>query len=309
MRIGVIGASGFLGSNLIRHLRMNSSYEVTAFSRTEHEVYAGTGTKWVRTDLSEVSEVKALIDPLDVVYYLAHQGAPNSPLGWIDEVETNLRPLMTFLEAVKGRGRPLKVIYTSSGGAIYGRSASHRPWLESDPIRPLSAYGVTKLSAEQFLRIASLSGNLQISSLRISNPYGNHFPHRKNQGLIDVAVRNLLEGKVLNVFVPMENVRDYIHMDDLTGAMEKCMELTGAFDVLNLGSGTGISIRGIVDRIEGATGRKLQINHAPAAASGTDIDWSVLNIDHARKSLRWEPRYDLDSGLGEYLKRKFPAQI
>lgn len=302
MQIGIVGASGFLGMNLMRHLISAEVYHVHAWSRTKPEnTEVPEPRNWTLCDLSDKARLAQFVSELDAIFYLAHTGTPTTKLRHWHEVQENLAALLEFLEILKSRRKKIKLIYSSSGGAIYGKSSKWVPWLETDIPQPISSYGVLKLAAEHYIRLAVLEGVCEAICLRVGNPYGDAFPHRTAQGLIDVTINRTIRGEPVNMFTPKETVRDFIYMDDLNAAWEACLKLDTAFEVINIGSGIGVSLNDALDLIARLSKSPTRIEYSPVHDVHT-VDWSVLNAKKAEELLGWRPSVSLQDGIARSLQ-------
>ena len=151
----------------------------------------------------------------------------------------SLIPTLQLLEAVRAAGTRPHVIYASSGGAVYGRTPgpAPRPFRESDPCMPITAYGIQKLTCEHYLRMAAEEGWLTASVLRISNPYGTLLSPARRQGLIGIVFHQLTNARPIQVFGNPDNVRDYIHLEDMADAFRRVLSPLEPYAVFNIGSG------------------------------------------------------------------------
>lgn len=302
MQIGIVGASGFLGMNLMRHLLSAEVYHVHAWSRSKPaHSQVPRPRSWTLSNLSDRARLAQFVADLDVVFYLAHTGTPTTKFPLWQEAEENLAALLGFLEVLKSTRKKVKLVYSSSGGAIYGKSAKRVPWVETDVPHPVSSHGVLKLAAENYIRLAVLEGVCNALCLRIGNPYGNAFPHRGVQGLIDVTIGRTARGEAVTMFSPKETVRDFIYMDDLNAAWEACLKLDAAFEVINIGSGMGVSLSEVLDLIARLSKSPAKIDYNPVHDVHV-VDWSVLNPKKAEALLGWKPSVALQNGIERSLQ-------
>jgi len=196
------------------------------------------------------------------------------------------------------------IVYFSSGGAVYGSSSVQVPFRESDPCQPTSSYGVQKVTAEQYLRLAASKGILTATVLRVSNAYGTLLPNQRLQGLIGVTVNNLLHGRPARVFGNPDNVRDYVHLDDICRASETVVQPREVFAVYNVGSGVGHSVKEVLRIIEDCVPARLPSEMLPEV-EGADwlSDWVVLDIMKAKRDLNWAPSIELRTGIAKLVER------
>jgi UDP-glucose 4-epimerase len=206
-------------------------------------------------------------------------------------------PTLTLLEAVRGaRTRP-HLVFASSGGTVYGTGTGRRPLRENDNCLPQSSYGIQKLAAEHYLRVAAEHGWLTAMVLRIGNPYGVLLPPERLQGLIGTAVSQLRARLPIRVFGNLANVRDYVHLTDTCRAFELALERREPFDVVNIGSGEAFSVADILGLIEDLEGAPVDVELERRAAAHDLPSWVVLDIRKARRTLGWSPEITLRDGL------------
>src|SRR5258708_31575744 len=167
-----------IGSQLIRHYA-KSSTSMRAIVRSLSPAHESSMRSVSITygDLCSPHDCEAFLSGVDTVFYLAHTNSPiTSDLDWPSDAALNLNPLLTLIQAVRIMGHCPHLIYFSSGGAVYGPSTGRVPFRETDPCQPVSSYGVQKMTAEHYLRLAALKGILKATILRVSNAYGTLLP-------------------------------------------------------------------------------------------------------------------------------------
>jgi UDP-glucose 4-epimerase len=203
---------------------------------------------------------------------------------------------------VRSAGRCPHVVYYSSGGAIYAPRAGGAPYRETDDCAPLSSYGIQKLTVEHYLRELAAKGHLTAAVLRVGNAYGQLLPVTRMQGLIGVAIHALFDGQPIRLFGNIENVRDYVHVEDVCRATALVLAPRGSFAVFNIGTGIGHSVRQVLELIEQTAGVKARYETAAAAAETAGLpEWSVLDIGKARSELGWRPQIALRDGIARML--------
>lgn len=298
--IGVTGASGFLGRYLVDHIAAGGGTDVRALTRTlgpDHHEHARVS--WVQGDLNSPRDCAAFIDGLDAIVHLAHV---NTPLTSNEHLPTdalvNLVPSLTLLQTIRdGRGGH-NVVFASSGGALYERSPSRTPLTEAAPTTPASSYGIQKLAFEHYLRMAAAEGWLTATVLRIGNAYGTLLPRERLQGFIGVALNHVLHDEPVRVFGDWNNVRDYVHLQDLSRAFVLAAERRSGFELVNIGSGHGRSVREILSLLEAVVGQSIAVERdEPTGAAERLPSWVVLDVRKAREVLEWEPQIEFEEGL------------
>jgi UDP-glucose 4-epimerase len=301
-RIGVIGAGGFIGSYLLQRLCPSTDAKIRILSRNP-AMARPESTELVVGDLASASDCRRFADGLEAIYYLAHRNSPiDSDLDQRNDTIQNLHPLLTLVQSIRDLKTRPRVVYFSSGGAVYGASDDHIPFQEEQVCYPVCSYGVQKLAAEHYLRIAAIHGHLSARILRVGNAFGTLLPQHRTQGLIGVALNNLVHGKPIRVFGNPDNIRDYVHLSDIADIALRVIDDNGAFSVLNVGSGEGHSVREVLRLIESCSSNPVRIEF-DQESGGKLAEWAVLDITKARLELQWEPKVTLRAGIADMLRQ------
>lgn len=305
-RIGVTGASGFLGTSLVEHFSARSNVRIVAMTRTfgpEH-VDVLPNVEWRQGDLTSSRDCASFVDGLDAIVHLAHTNTPltsNNDLP--SDALLNIVPTLNLLEAIRDAPTTPHLVYPSSGGALYRPSEDGTPVDEVSPVEPLTSYGIVKLTIEHYLRMAAAAGWLTATVLRIGNPYGVLLPPERLQGLIGVALREILEKRPIRVFGDLDNIRDYVHLADVCRAFDLALVHRRAFDVYNIGSGSGASVRDVLATLERVTGRTASVERVdPAGDPARLTRWAVLDSAKALRELGWRAEISLVNGVAAMWK-------
>jgi UDP-glucose 4-epimerase len=301
MAIGITGAKGFIGSHLSSHIVATQPSAVRLFARNMSNYRCPAGAQVFQGDLLSRSDCERFADDLHLIYYLAHNNTPvNSDLDLPSDVLVNLVPLLNLLQAIQKLGTKPHVVYFSSGGAVYAPKQDQVPYRESDPCGPGSSYGIQKLAAEEYLRLAARKHYLTATILRVANAYGTPLSHFRMQGLIGVAVNCVAQGRPVRVFGNPNNVRDYVHLEDLTEMAVRGSVPNQPFSIVNVGSGVGHSVLDILRVIEELWGKPIDIRSDQSLGNWL-TDWVVLDNGKAREEFGWSPAVDLRSGIAGML--------
>jgi len=286
----VIGGAGFIGSNLIDRL-VRDGHEVIGYdvvpARSEKS------GRWIVGDFTKETNWRELLSGVDVCFHLAATLLPKaSNDDPIRDVRENLCGTIAVLEAARCLGT--KIVFSSSGGTIYGRAAGD-VCRETDSTEPLCSYGITKLAIERYLDLYYELHGVRSVALRIANPYGPRQRLNATQGAIAVFIGRVLRGHTIDIWGDGGVVRDYVHVYDVVDACIAAAGYGGRHRIMNVGSGAGTSLLDVVGAIERATSMAADKCHHPSR--GFDVPRVVLDITRAREELRWEPRTPLDEGV------------
>jgi len=293
MKIFIIGAAGYIGKNLVEHLVSEGHDVIVGLRVAKTFTEFPPNVKAVEIDLSSVRTYSESLDTCDAVVYLAGPGIAIKDVDEMSLIFDYLNPFITFLK-LNAKLNNVPVIFSSSGGTVYGKS-SLKPFNENDKLDPISPYGLLKMLMEKYLFYVNNVYKTKVLSLRISNPYGGSGHQKNGQGVIDVFIKRAMHNKTLEVWGEGASVRDFLHMSDLLAAFSAALHYEGPYRCLNIGSGTGTSIRDLLfelDQLFGYPLKKEYMSRRPL-----DLDYNVLDITLARDELGWSPKIHLREGL------------
>jgi UDP-glucose 4-epimerase len=294
MECVVFGSEGFIGSHLVDRLTA-SGHQVTAFDkRTNPLLPRRDEVRYVQGDFSRTADVATVLDGQDVVFHLVGTTVPGTSNADISrDVSSNVIGSIRFLQQCV-EARIDRVVFLSSGGTVYG-VPQITPIPESHPTNPICSYGITKLMVEKYLRLFLHRNGLDYRILRCANAYGERQDPDGAQGAIAVFMGRLWHGTPIVLWGTGEVVRDYVHVSDVTRALELASRTNGAERVFNIGGGVGTSLLQLLEELVEVTGRQTEVRFQPPR--GIDVPSNVLDIRLAERSLDWTPQVDLPSGL------------
>jgi UDP-glucose 4-epimerase len=292
MKVAILGASSFIGSHLARRL-ISDGAEVSSFVRRKSLERFDIGTQ-IEFDFRDLSSLAGRLASFDVVVHLVSSSNPaSSRLNLRDDIENNLVGSVELLKALEGAAGT-KLIFASSGGAVYGVPNSV-PITESHSTEPVSPYGVSKLAIEKHIHISRLEYGLDYRILRVSNPYGPLQLNKNGQGLIPTVIDRAITGNNLTIWGDGSNTRDYIFVEDLVEAFVKAMHYSGNIRLFNIGSGVGSSVLEIVSQVGQLMGTEIGVEFLSARKS--DPPENVLDVSMAKDGLGWSSETTLRDGL------------
>lgn len=252
---------------------------------------------FVSCDLAS-AEWDALLRDGDVVHHYACSTIPKTandePLS---DLDVNVRGTLRLLDALRRRSG-IRLIFPSSGGTVYG-PLRHTPVGEEHSLDPITIYGVSKVAIEKYLGFYRAMHGLDVRIARLSNPYGVGQDPSRKQGAATTFVMRALAGEPIEVWGDGSVIRDYIHISDAVAGLlaiaDAPADSLGEHPVFNIGSGKGVSIAEILQKLEERVGGALRVTYSPSR--GFDIPCNVLDIGRARSVLGWTPKLTFDAGM------------
>lgn len=298
MRIGITGSTGFIGTYLTKYLS-DKNHSILAFIRSKEQsmTFNKHNIENFIGDLNSPNDCQNFVNKIDIIIHLAHSSTPLSETKDIaKELSLNTNPSLNLLEAIKKSGQKKHLIYSSSGGTIYGKAEEGESFTEESPCNPLSAYGIQKNTIEDYIKMYDKLGCLTYSILRISNPYGVLLPTDRKQGLIGVVLNRILNKKTVQIYGDINNVRDYVHLNDMCKAFELAITEKKS-NTYNIGSSTGYSVNKIINMIEEHLEIKSEKEFINNEETKNLCKSIVLDISKAKKELDWTPQIKIEEGL------------
>nr|WP_253894208.1 NAD-dependent epimerase/dehydratase family protein [Myxococcus xanthus] len=221
------------------------------------------------------------------------------------DADVNIRGMLNLLEAARVSGVK-KVIFSSTGGAIYGEQDVF-PAPESHPTRPISPYGVSKASGELYLGYYRAQYGLPYVALRYANVYGPRQNPHGEAGVVAIFCQRLIAGQGCTIFGEGKQTRDFVFGPDVARANRLAFE-NDYVGAINIGTGVETDINRLYALLAEAAGSSVSVAHAPGKP-GEQMRSCVDNA-LAKKVLGWEPIADVREGLRrtiEYFRQKAGA--
>jgi UDP-glucose 4-epimerase len=288
VRAIVTGGAGFIGSHIVDALvaRGDEVAVLDNFASGQRENVSDTA-KLRERDIREPFQVDA-----DVVFHFAAQADVRVSVerpGY--DAAVNVLGTINVLEAARAAGA--KVVFASTGGAIYGECEAAAP--EDAPRQPLAPYGTSKLCGEEYLATYNRLYGTRHVSLRLGNVYGPRQDPHGEAGVVAIFLSRLRDGRPPRVFGDGEQVRDYVYVGDVVRAALTAAEHSGG--VYNVGTGVATSVLELAAACRRVTGSELA--HEFADPRPGELQRSVLDPAAAARELDWRPEVELDQGLRE----------
>jgi UDP-glucose 4-epimerase len=302
-RVLVTGGFGFLGLNLISHLVASGALVRVLGHAAPSITSLGTsfleGIEFLEGDIRDPKALRRALDGCAVVFNFAgRSGTVASNASPFEDLDTNVRGQLTFLQACSEAKTRLKVVFPSS--RLVYKPTTYQPVNESAATGPISIYGVHKLTAENYHLLYHRLGRIDAVVLRITNPYGRFQRREQNRyGIINWFIHRALSGLDLPIYGLGTHIRDYVHVDDVVDAFllaGRKPEASGM--IFNIGSGKGVSFVHMAELVirTAGTGRVRFLDWPPDAA-GVETGDFVADVSLVGRVLGWRPRVTLDQGV------------
>ncbi len=307
MKILVTGGAGFIGSNVVdAYIEAGHDVIILDDLSTGKRENLNPAAEFHEVDIrsKEAAVIIASERPEVINHHAAQMSVPASVEDPINDADINILGFLNILEAAKEL-KDIKVIFISSGGAIYGEAEEY-PTPETYPPVPLSPYAVTKYASEKYLAYYRHLYGLDYTVLRYSNVYGpRQIPHGE-AAVVAIFMNNLLSNKPSLIYAypdkPEGMLRDYLFVGDVARANLLALE-TGSGEAFNIGTGVATSTRALYDQIfasindkTGSLGEALS-EPAEGGVREGDIRRSCLDVHSAMAGLGWKPEVDLKAGI------------
>jgi UDP-glucose 4-epimerase len=303
VRVLVTGGAGFIGSHVVEALR-RAGHEVAVLdnlSRGRRENLPAA-VKIYQVDLRDRNAtLRALSEfgPSAVSHQAAQASVPVSLREPHLDAEVSVLGGLNLLDACV-RSDVKRVVFASTGGAIYGEVPEGVRAVETRAANPQSPYAIHKLCFEQLLRVFEQQHGLETTTLRYANVYGPRQDPLGEGGVVAIFLASALRGREIRVNARERTgdagcVRDYVFVGDVARANALAIDGGMREPVLNVGTGVGTTTLELAERTLALTQRRVAIEHAPPRAG--DLRRSVL--DPALAEHRLGPLTSLDQGLAE----------
>ncbi|MBI4308392.1 MAG: NAD-dependent epimerase/dehydratase family protein [Chloroflexi bacterium] len=309
-KVLVTGGAGFIGSHMVDAF-LASGYDVAVvddLSSGKRE-QVNPRARFYPVDIRNASALAEVFDrerPDFVDHHAAQASVALSVRDPCRDAETNILGSINVFEQARRIG-VRKVVYASTGGALYGEPR-YLPCDEEHPVHPLSPYGASKYAAEKYLALFSHLHGVRFTVLRYANVYGPRQDPFGEAGVVAIFAQKMLRGGQPVIFGTGEQLRDFVYVGDVAEANLLALERGGG-EAFNIGTEAGVSVNQIFALLTDATG----YGGKPAyeAPRPGDVFRIYLKAQKAHTALGWAPKVGLEEGLRrtvEFFRGRTPSQ-
>jgi UDP-glucose 4-epimerase len=312
VRVLVTGAGGFIGSHLVDRL-ISEGEDVIGVddlsSGALHNLSEARRSQLGKFSFHRVDITSTALGELikrtkpKIIFHLAAQvDVRKSVINPLKDAHINILGTINLLQSAVGAGAD-KVIFTSSGGCIYGEPDDDRlPVTEGQVFLPEavpeSPYGVSKKVALDYLRYYRAVQDLDYTALALSNVYGPRQEPASEVGLegqvVAIFCRKMLGGRPCTIYGDGTQTRDFIYVEDVVSAYMAARDKGGG-ELLNIGSGAELSVNELYARLAEITGTRFEPVYAPARTG--ELQRIYVDVSAAAEKIGWRPSTPLEDGL------------
>jgi UDP-glucose 4-epimerase len=295
VKIVVTGGAGFIASHLVDAC-LEQGHEVYIFDdfSTGQKANVNIKARLHQVDIAENQAARLIeqIKPDVLSHHAAQMDVRHSVADPTFDARVNILGFVNLLEACKYNGVK-KVIFASSGGAVYGEQEVF-PAAESHPTQPASPYGVSKRSGELYLSYYHQAFGLPYIALRYANVYGPRQSTMGEAGVVAIFLSLLLAGKTPVINGDGRQTRDYVYVGDVVAANMAALH-SSFVGPINIGTGVETDVVTIFQHLRDAVGSPIEAPHGPPKAG--EQRRSCLETSRAAQVLGWRHQTTLKDGL------------
>ncbi|MBS0170914.1 MAG: SDR family oxidoreductase [Nitrospira sp.] len=295
MKVLVTGGAGFIGSHVVDRL-LQEGHDVVVVDNlvTGKRKNVPKAAQFYKLDIEnpKLERVFRNERPAVVFHLAAQMNVRRSVEDPMFDAQVNVLGTLNVLEQASKHGAR-KVIFSSSGGAIYGEQLTF-PAPETHVTQPLSPYGISKLCGEHYLFYYQRMSGIQVVSLRYANVYGPRQDPEGEAGVVAIFIQKMLRGEQAVVNGNGRQTRDFVYVEDVVEANLMAMgpDVEGVY---NVGTGIETSVNDLFRIVVDLTKVEFREVHGPAKRG--EQARSVIDCTKLHRSLGWDPKVDLREGL------------
>jgi UDP-glucose 4-epimerase len=302
-RVLVTGGAGFIGSHVAeRFLAEGDTVDLIDNLATGKRENVPPGATLHELDITDpaAADLVAAVRPDVLIHLAAQMDVRKSVADPVFDAHTNILGSLALLEAVRHRSPETRVLFSSTGGVIYGDQTTP-PNVETFEKNPDSPYAIAKLSVEFYLSYYARIHRLDTVALRFGNVYGPRQDPHGEAGVVAIFCGRILDGQPLTIFGDGRQTRDYVYVADVVEATLRAA--TGTLPAVtaldsrsyNIGTGVGTPVLRIAEVLTAAADSPVAMQFAPHRPGEQQA--SFVDVAKAARELDWRPRVSLEDGL------------
>jgi UDP-glucose 4-epimerase len=294
-RAVVTGGAGFIGSHLVDAMLAKGVVVTVIDDLSSGDIRRlGPGIDFRHLDIVDKAAFDSIIDEVkpDAIFHLAAQSSVTvSVADPARDCAVNVHGTLNVVEAANRNRSP--VVFTSTGGALYGNDAPI-PTPEDRIPAPLAPYGASKWAGEAYVKTWSTAAGVPHAVCRLGNVYGPRQSPHGEAGVVAIFSYHLHAGRAPKVFGYGKPTRDYVHVSDVVSALLLASGTEGTF---NIATGIETDVMSIWAQLRQISGASVDPELAPLRAG--ELERSCLDPSRARRELDWHAQIPLGEGLRE----------
>jgi UDP-glucose 4-epimerase len=312
VRVLVTGAGGFIGSHLVDRLISEgedvigvddlSSGALHNLAEARRSLLGKFSFHRVDVTSTALGELIRRTKPKLIFHLAAQVDVRKSVANPLKDANINVLGTINVLQSAVEAGTE-KVVFTSSGGCIYGEPDEDRLPVTEDQVfwpeaLPESPYGVSKKVAIDYLRYYRSARDLDYTALALANVYGPRQEPAAEVGLegqvVAIFCRKMLGGRPCTIYGDGTQTRDFVYVEDVVSAYMAARDKGGG-ELLNIGSGSELSVNELYAKLAEITSARLEPAYAQARTG--ELQRIYVDISKAAEKIGWRPSTSLDDGL------------
>jgi UDP-glucose 4-epimerase len=289
----VTGGAGFIGSHVVDAL-LADGYAVSVIDdlSSGKAERVPSGARLIELDIVDAGGVRAVVEEVrpEAVYHLAAQASVTASVADPGrDCEVNVRGTLNVVDAANAIGAP--VVFTSTGGALYGDEAPMPTGEDREPA-PLSPYGAAKWAAESYVKTWGLAGGVPNAVARLGNVYGPRQSPHGEAGVVAIFSYKLFAGETPKLYGHGRPTRDYVYVGDVVSALRAAVGRAGTY---NVATGVETDVLGVWHGLSEVAGVSIEPELADLRPG--ELQHSRLDCARAERELGWRARVPIAEGL------------
>ncbi len=289
----VTGGAGFIGSHVVDAL-LADGYAVTVIDdlSSGDAARVAADAELVELDIVDAPALEAVVakvEPRAIFHLAAQASVVVSVENPGRDCDVNVKGTLNVLQAAGRCEAP--VVFTSTGGALYG-DAAPMPTSEDRIPAPLSPYGASKWAAEAYVNTWSLSSGIPHAVCRLANVYGPRQSPHGEAGVVAIFSNHLHTGRAPKLYGHGKPTRDYVYVGDVVSAL---LTASGRSGTYNIATGVETDVASVWSELSNAAGKQIEPELADLRPG--ELTHSRLDISRAERELGWRPEVPIAEGL------------